>query len=350
MSLDIAYEQCSIKPNILNLSENQNDWIQELINTKKSFEVNEILKNSSVNRINLNHEILWLVFKNAVQENSNLTQKEFIETICRPESRRELLNKLSKKGTIPKINSKESYEENLKHFVLELENSLWLNNWIIWSVIEQESMYWAFLNWNKWSKWLMQLNNAPLEDMKKYPSKYIKYFAKIPENIINKVTPIEAKDLIFSIINENNNNKPDYKKISLLFEKLNSYIKWFYKNNDLLNTIFWWVYLAFCNERKSYSFSKKWEWSIKEISENELNKISHWEIIKWLTIHKWYIVNNEQEEKIRQLLSYIKNELRKDWENDIKKEYLSLREYNWSSKKNKYAISVMIANRFNNLT
>lgn len=255
-----------------------------------------------------------------------------------------------KNQTIPKINSKELYETYLKDIATNLEDIFSLPNWIISSVAEQESMYWLITKSEWWSKWIMQLNSAPFHDMIKSPGKYSELFSNIPDYIVDLITPIEARNVLWNIIAELKKEQLDTKNLSTLFKQLHKYARWDYPNSDLLNLVCWSIYLAFCYNSKI--FNKDKSWNINWLKRIHLSKISSlWEKSAWkdLINHKWYKLDESDKEAINTIVRSIKADLADKWNNSkqTKKEFLLAREYNGSKEKNEYAFNVLVAKRFN---
>ncbi len=78
------------------------------------------------------------------------------------------------------------------------------------------------------------------------------------------------------------------------------------------------------------------------------------DLFMWKNNPLWNVSNLLQKTKIVKknvatILKDIKTELNKPWENQTKIDYLTAREYNWSSTKNSYAMNVLVSKKLNEL-
>jgi len=349
---DNVKEQCRLE---------RNELSDELL--KQAYKKLEKEAKRNPKTINALNKELWI-------DSKDFSKELFIKILLNPELRRfalwktEWLTILSILKTIREnkykttqepIKTKYDYEMKMKNKVETLEKALNLPAWLSTSIIEQESMYWAQVS-NSWgSIWLMQLTSQPFLDMTEDPKEYWWYLSKIPEDIINSIEPIQAKNIVIEIIREMKKQNPNLNKLKSLFKEVHRFarkIKWKSERFDMLNVVFWSIYLANCNESKVYYHNNKWEitW-LKKIKEDEVNKITTESLINDLEKHKWYKLNTNDKKLIWEILKELKAKLTSDnpkYE-DIKREYLVAREYNGSSKKTWYAINVMVAREFNQI-
>lgn len=246
------------------------------------------------------------------------------------------------------------YNKNLKWIWEQLEKSLWITPWLVTRIIEQESLFWT-LKINGWkSTWIMQLNSDPFKNMMQIDQswKYEEYFSNLPSEVIDKISPEWAKNVIKNIIWEYSKENFDKKTLSSLFSQLHTFARWMKdsKDYDILNMVCWSITLAFSENYKIYKHNNKWEktW-LKKINLSEVNNFSTESSVKNLINHKWYILSDWDKKNVATILKDIKTELNKPWENQTKIDYLTAREYNWSSTKNSYAMNVLVSKKLNEL-
>jgi len=209
----------------------------------------------------------------------------------------------------------------------KIENALWIPWNILNSIIERESNYWKELKHSWWSKWMTQLTNSVFDEMWRVPENMIEYFKAIPEDIIAKITPVEAADILREIRYSNKIDKPQIKR---LIEKLRFFIKNDKSFNHLLNIVIGWIYLKYLKDNRSKIKPIKYDVAVvKNMFSRWKEDLKEWFDNNWKDITNFFNsvtnssdeINSEAREWVWALINYNWNPGKLVWWETIAHKY-----------------------------